>query len=67
MATDIRRMSKEELDELNRVSKEWRKPNKPIQDKPAQLESSETTQNDHKSAQIRAPDNQGLPPVNEEI
>jgi hypothetical protein len=31
MATDIRRMSREELDELNRLGKEWRERNKPAQ------------------------------------
>jgi len=31
MATDIRRMSKEELDELNRQSAIWRAHNKPAQ------------------------------------
>lgn len=34
MATDIRRMSRDELDELNRLSKAWRERNKPAQDEP---------------------------------
>jgi len=34
MAVDIRRMSKAELDELNRLGKEWRERNKPDQNPP---------------------------------
>jgi|HubBroStandDraft_6_1064221.scaffolds.fasta_scaffold5442503_1 hypothetical protein len=32
MATDIRRMSREDLDRLNAESKAWRERNKPAQD-----------------------------------
>lgn len=35
MATDIRRMSKEELDELNRQAALWRARNKPAPDQQA--------------------------------
>ena len=35
MATDIRRMSKEELDELNRQGALWRARNNPTQNPPA--------------------------------
>ncbi len=35
MATDIRRMSKEELDELNHQGALWRASNKPAQNPPA--------------------------------
>jgi hypothetical protein len=32
VSVDIRRMSKAQLDELNRLGKEWRERNKPVQD-----------------------------------
>jgi hypothetical protein len=35
MAVDIRRMSREELDELNRQGALWRARNKPAQNEPA--------------------------------
>jgi hypothetical protein len=34
MSVDIRRMSKDELDELNRAGREWRERNKPVQADP---------------------------------
>ena len=49
MATDIRRMSREDLDRLNAESKAWRERNKPAQDQtPEQpaMDAIQTTQLD---------------------
>jgi hypothetical protein len=44
MATDIRRMSREELDRLNAEGKAWRERNKPAQDQTPEQPATDAIQ-----------------------